>query len=126
VSYWKDIFDRCQRGQESTVWDYHWLFANWSQGYVSCVPNVNLVSNIGFEGVHFQEINPVLHDRPAMEIAFPLRHPTSVIAADKYDSWIDQNIFYTARSAARRFIQNMPLGGFLWRQMAKMYRRIAS
>ena len=45
--YWIDIFNRVFEGAVST-WDYQWLYACWSQNGLSILPNLNLVSNIGF------------------------------------------------------------------------------
>jgi len=52
--YWLDIFQRVYKSQISTSWDYQWLYSIWRQGGLTIVPNVNLVSNIGFreDGTH--------------------------------------------------------------------------
>ena len=45
--YWTELFqgtkDRC-----IDSWAYRWLFACWLQSGLSIIPNVNLVTNIGF------------------------------------------------------------------------------
>ena len=47
--YWEQILDRVYTGDIDT-WDYQWQFAMWRHQGFSAVPNVNLVSNIGFGG----------------------------------------------------------------------------
>ena len=46
-NYWRSLFETVRRGEIDT-WDYSWFFTLLSQGGVSAMPNVNLVSNIGF------------------------------------------------------------------------------
>jgi len=47
IKYWTDIFDKVYNGKINT-WDYQWTFAIWSNNGMAILPNVNLVSNIGF------------------------------------------------------------------------------
>jgi hypothetical protein len=48
VDYWRRVFDEVYDGRMASTWDYQWLLALWSQHGLSVVPEVNLVSNIGF------------------------------------------------------------------------------
>ena len=45
--YWIAIFDDVFEGAVDT-WDYQWLYTCWSQNGLSILPNLNLISNIGF------------------------------------------------------------------------------
>jgi hypothetical protein len=45
--YWQKIFNITYNGQIDS-WAYPWTCCNWKLGKISIVPNVNLVSNIGF------------------------------------------------------------------------------
>jgi len=45
--YWIRCFDALVRG-EVTTWDWQWLFTLWAQHGLSVVPEVNLISNIGY------------------------------------------------------------------------------
>ncbi len=47
VKYWKKILQKIKDGLINT-WDYQLLFSIWKYQGVSILPNVNLVSNIGF------------------------------------------------------------------------------
>lgn len=46
--YWAAIYDRIAEGGLQTSWDYQWQLARWCQNGLAAVPEVNLVSNIGF------------------------------------------------------------------------------
>jgi hypothetical protein len=46
--YWTDIFQRMWSQQPRDIWDYMWTYTCWSQSGLSIIPEVNLVSNIGF------------------------------------------------------------------------------
>ncbi|MCS6904113.1 MAG: hypothetical protein RML72_04845 [Bacteroidia bacterium] len=48
--YWKKKFHLCYKGIIRTAWSYQWFFTNLCQHGLSITPNVNLVSNIGFDG----------------------------------------------------------------------------
>lgn len=47
-AYWEKIFDDAYRGQINS-WAYRWLASNWYLGKLTILPNVNLVSNVGFD-----------------------------------------------------------------------------
>ncbi|TYQ24020.1 glycosyltransferase family 2 protein [Pseudanabaena sp. UWO310] len=46
--YWYRIFERMWSEQPKDIWDYMWIFSCWSQSGLTILPNVNLISNIGF------------------------------------------------------------------------------
>ena len=56
--YWLNIFQSVYEGKIDT-WDYQWCFTLFSQNGLSIIPNVNLVSNIGFAqaGTHTLSAN---------------------------------------------------------------------
>jgi hypothetical protein len=88
--YWGWILDRSHAGQIDT-WDYQWIYSNWYQNRVSIIPQVNMVSNIGF-GNMANHTHQLTRDAniPADEISFPLIHPDSFIPcreADQYTFW---------------------------------------
>ncbi|GIK10626.1 MAG TPA: hypothetical protein PKC99_14140 [Anaerolineales bacterium] len=88
AKYWCNIFNRTYRN-EINSWGYRWLYSCWVQGGLSVSPEVNLVSNIGFDlrATHTKSFNRKMANLPAMTMQFPLRHPPSVvrqIAADQF------------------------------------------
>jgi 2-polyprenyl-3-methyl-5-hydroxy-6-metoxy-1,4-benzoquinol methylase len=56
--YWEQLFD-IAFNQEVDTWDYQWTYACWANHGLSIVPNVNLISNIGFgaDATHTKDEN---------------------------------------------------------------------
>jgi hypothetical protein len=54
VEYWVDSFEYTYRNNPRLrhAWDYQWQYVLFKNNGLSIVPNVNLVSNIGVQGVH--------------------------------------------------------------------------
>ena len=78
---WGPWLDQLSAGQIDT-WDMIWQFSCWQQGFLTVIPAVELVENIGFgvEATHtLDERSPL--GRPG-SLSFPLRHPT-VMQADR-------------------------------------------
>lgn len=85
--FWKVKWDEVCANRIDT-WDFQWAFACMAQKSLSIVPNVNLVSNIGF-GLNSTNTSRVsnLADIPNVAMTFPLVHPhifTRDIEADEY------------------------------------------
>lgn len=94
-SYWLNIFKNAYKNSTKDFWDHQWTFAIWNQDGVACLPNVNLVSNIGFgsEATHTFFNKKTIMDEPLKEMKFPLSHP-QLIAADKAaDEYENKHIF---------------------------------
>jgi hypothetical protein len=91
VKYWNDIFKKTSEG-EINSWFYRWLFACWNQSGLSIMPEVNLVSNIGFSDATATNTSTKAENSPyanmeITEMSFPLRHPPFMlpnIEADRF------------------------------------------
>jgi len=102
VKYWARIFEKVYQGQIDTAWDYQWTFSCWVQNGLTVLPNVNLVSNIGFGGdaTHTKDKDNANSKIPVFTLSFPLKHPNWMIRdkiADDYTQKINfnqPNIFY--------------------------------
>lgn len=87
VSYWSHIFDRVHSGDIDT-WDYQWALANLIKRRLNIMPEVNLISNIGFDenATHTTQSND-LANLSSSPINFPLSHPNAIsrnINADEF------------------------------------------
>ena len=73
------------------TWDIQWTYARWINNGLTIVPNLNLVSNIGFgeESTHTNFKLDIRGDMKNFKIELPLRHP-SLIIRDQ----ISENKFY--------------------------------
>jgi hypothetical protein len=86
-AYWRNSFQWVHEGTLDT-WDVSWTFTALTHGLLQIVPNVNLISNIGFgaNATHTHVVG-VHANLPTQAIEFPLRHPSFVLAdieADRY------------------------------------------
>lgn len=99
VDYWAQYFQSVYDGQINT-WDYQWTFACWIQNGLTILPNVNLISNIGFnaEATHTAGSNSFAN-LPTDSIRFPLQHPPFVIRDVQADSTTQNTVFGTNRTA---------------------------
>jgi len=98
IGYWKKIFNR-MHSRKADTWDFQWTFANWTQGWLTILPSVNLISNIGFgsNATHSRVITK-LANMPVEDLNFPLTHPVirvRNIRADKANFWIYKPALYS-------------------------------
>ena len=93
VRYWARIFQAVYEGRIDS-WAYRWTFACWTQSGLSILPNVNLVSNIGFdaEATHTKGRSRFAN-MPTEAMQFPLRHPEFVIRDAQADEFTERNHF---------------------------------
>lgn len=103
-NYWYKILYRMSQGRIDT-WDYQWAYALWKQGGLSCVPQVNLISNIGFGAAATHTTNPEskLANLAPQSIPLPLIHPARIEATAAADHWTEANVFGIRPSAGDRF-----------------------
>lgn len=114
--FWTRHFNAVASGK-ITNWDAQWVFANWQQSWLSIMPAVNLISNIGFgpAATHTTETSKFA-SAPTRPLAFPLTHPEFVIR----NVVGDRQYFRTAyfRSLARRVWDRLKLYGRRLRRRA--------
>ena len=85
ADHWTRVFDSVHRGEIDT-WDYQWFHACMAAGRSSIVPNVNLVSNIGFrpDATHTVQ-DAIAANMPTQPMLFPLRHPAEMFQSRQLD-----------------------------------------
>jgi len=76
IERWSDHFQRAKVGAVD-AWDYQWLWTCWRENGLSCVPGINLVSNIGFGpgATHTLDASNGAANAARGAITFPLHHP---------------------------------------------------
>lgn len=92
--YWQKAFNNTYLGKIDT-WDYQWVLTAWAQSWVSIVPNVNLIKNIGFgvDATHTKGAS-ALSNMQIEDLKFPLTHPiihTNSYRADRYTASLQYN-----------------------------------
>ncbi len=92
AKYWEVRFEECYNGLIDT-WDFQWAFACWAQSGLSILPNVNLVSNIGFQigATHTTRRNR-LANMPIEAMDFPLHHPPFTIRDTQADNLTEKKM----------------------------------
>jgi len=86
--HWRDSFDHVHSGRLDT-WDYQWAYACWSQNGLVVLPEVNLVTNIGWraDATHTRSEESVAAGLEALEMEFPLGHPPRMIREREADQF---------------------------------------
>ena len=87
---WQQNFQQVHDGKIDT-WDYQWVFACWIQNGLTVLPNINLISNIGFgEGAtHTKNEVHKFANLPVESMSFPLAHPKFVLRDTKADKYFN-------------------------------------
>jgi hypothetical protein len=86
-AHWMKLFKTVYDNALDT-WDFQWVYTVWEQNAMSIIPNVNLVSNIGFgeEATHTKDAGHEFAEIAAGKIS-EIIHPENIeqnIEADKY------------------------------------------
>jgi hypothetical protein len=103
AEHWHRIFEAVHHGKIDT-WDYQWIFASWMEGWVSVMPSVNLISNIGWgpDATHTFGGGD-LGNMAVENISFPLIHPQGVYRNTRADK---SNEINCIRIPLMRLIRN--------------------
>jgi glycosyltransferase involved in cell wall biosynthesis/SAM-dependent methyltransferase len=90
--FWSRIFQGVYDGFDT--WDYIWVFTLWANNGLCILPEVNLVSNIGFgSGTHTTIGNSPLANMSVTIINFPLSHPSKIERNIEADNFTEQTQF---------------------------------
>jgi len=91
--YWRYIFEKVYSGKIDT-WDYQWTFSCWIQNALTVIPNVNLVSNIGFGmNAEHTKVKNRYAEMKTEPVSSPLSHPEYVLHDSKADSIVQNEMF---------------------------------
>lgn len=108
LEYRRDVFEKAYSG-ELNVWGASWLYSCWVQNSLTIVPNVNLVTNIGFgdEATHTKGSSKFdMVETAPME--FPLIHPPFILRDVEYDRYSEREVFST-KSIFRKAVNKLSL-----------------
>ncbi|MGO9566318.1 MAG: glycosyltransferase family 2 protein [Desulfomonilaceae bacterium] len=95
LEYWTATFQAVYEGKIDT-WDYQWAFACWLNNMLAVLPQVNLITNIGFgeEATHTADPFSETAGKTASSMTFPLVHPPFVMRHETADEYTDEQQFY--------------------------------
>lgn len=94
AKHWEEVLNKAYAGEVDT-WDIQWLFSCWSQGGLTALPNVNLVSNIGFgaDATHTKADIYEVSGMATVAMKFPLRHPPQIHGHREADEFTFNRMF---------------------------------
>lgn len=96
VKYWDKFFQLTYENKKNT-WAYQMLFTCWVNQGFNIVPNVNLVSNIGFgkEATNTQNKpeTSLYSAQSTSAIEFPLKHPPTIAYNSQADDFTQKTLF---------------------------------
>jgi hypothetical protein len=97
-AYWCDRFEEVHAGQVDT-WDYQWTAAVWRNGGLTATPQVNLVTNIGFDqdALHTNATGARLRI-PLQGLAGTITHPPAVSPHHEADAYTFASVFSDGKS----------------------------
>jgi hypothetical protein len=105
IHYWTKIFQSVYEDKIDT-WDYQWTLACWLQHGLSILPEMNLVSNIGFshQGSHTTERSR-FSAIPTIPMRFPLSHPLHMVRSSDADTFTEKTLF--SKTTSRKIISKI-------------------
>jgi hypothetical protein len=83
--YWNNNFTK-------VIWDVQWaVYSIWKNKGIAILPNVNLISNIGFgsDATNYTDENNINAEIKTNSIDFPMNHPNRI----EFDTVLDNRIF---------------------------------
>ncbi|QQE66072.1 hypothetical protein GFS31_27680 [Leptolyngbya sp. BL0902] len=94
IRYWTKVFNKLTQEGKPDSWAYRWAYSCWSNSALITLPNVNLVSNLGFGDAASNtiEIDANKANLPAGEIS-PIQHPPFVVRDSEADFYTSKNLF---------------------------------
>jgi hypothetical protein len=94
VAYWTHIFQSTYE-ENINSWAYRWNFSCWMQNGLCVLPQVNLVTNIGFgeAATHTVSSDNPWNQMSSEDINFPLVHPPFLIRDARSDAFTHSNHF---------------------------------
>ncbi len=108
VGFWKELFQEVAVSNKKHTWDYQWQYTLFKEKGLAVVPDVNMILNIGPDGVHS---NSSKQQRSVAEYTYDrklnnwklYKHPVTVIQNKMYDDYHMDHHFFRFYSPFRRF-----------------------
>lgn len=110
VLYWSSIFEDVYKNKIDT-WDYQWSYACFKNKYLSVMPCVNLVSNIGFgqpDSTHTKRESR-FSNMQTYPLSFPLSHPVNIVNDIKSDKIAQSNNYSVLRYFIGKLLRKLKI-----------------
>jgi hypothetical protein len=94
IRYWIRIFEKMIITGEPDSWAYRWAYTCWSNNALTVIPNVNLVSNLGFsnEASNTKNLADERANAPVGDI-LSLKHPSFLVRDAAADHLTSKKLF---------------------------------
>jgi hypothetical protein len=98
IQYWKELFEAISKSKHKHTWDYQWQYTLFKENGIAIIPNVNLISNIGLQGVHAKvdqeltESQKYVFKKEIGQWRY-LESPKTVVQNEAYDRYHMRNHF---------------------------------
>jgi hypothetical protein len=104
---WKKTLQKNFEAKNKSTWDFQWAFAQWIHGGLGIIPDVNLISNIGFgvDATHTKRTSDI-SNLSTSSLIFPLTHPHIMHRNLKMDILIQDKVFnHSLLSKIKKYIR---------------------
>ena len=105
IDFFTDTLEQCYQGKIDT-WDYQWFLARLLNSK-AIIPNVNLISNIGFgeDATHTSDTNNPLANLKLGTLSFPLEHPKYIVQDVEKDFLWSKFITKSRKNIIRKILR---------------------
>lgn len=87
MKYWLEHWNLVKNGNRKDIWDIQWTFSCWLNRGITIVPNINLISNIGFnQNATHTKSDSILANLPTRDIGV-VKHPKLILINTKADNY---------------------------------------
>lgn len=94
VKFWTKVLDDLSPDPARDIWDYQWNYTCLINNFLTIVPEVNTITNIGFnEGATHTTEDHKLGNKPSGSISFPLKHPDIILPDTLADNYVQHELF---------------------------------
>lgn len=92
--YWTSTFDQLMMTGKPDSWAYRWAYSCWTNSGLTVLPNINLVSNIGFgtDSTHTRQKTHAQANLPTSSI-LEIKHPSFVVRDIFADNYTFKTVF---------------------------------
>lgn len=121
IKYWsEEIFQAIYDEKRKPHWDFLLSLSSYMNNTLAVIPNVNLVSNIGFgPDANITIFKTKFHEIKSKEISFPLKHPEFVSRYIEADSFTEKTRFSGAEPLIKKMLRKL-LPKSLWSFIKKI------
>ncbi len=114
-AHFSDLFKKLGQDQIKHIWDYQWLFTLWFYRGLAVLPNINLVSNMGFGNDATHTISESKFSKMMISEMKQIIHPKVIKRDIKADNYTFRTMFKKKRNVIS-YLKNYTL-------LRKSYRK---